>query len=151
MAKVKYDEQITPQLIRWMARSGLTNEQIAFQLHISALTLSRWGKKYISVANSLREGRDYIDSLVEDSLLKRARGFEYTVVEEKEGTGGYTKVIHKYQSPDTTAIIFWLKNRRPDSWRDVRQLDLDMTNRSTDELLDEARELTKIVEGAKNK
>lgn len=149
MAKRKYDPVIDAQLLRWMMRSGLTQKQASFQLGIKIRTFTAWVKKYPEFSEALKEGRDYCDSLVEDALLKRARGFEVVILEEKEGEKGYTKTTTKYYAPDTAAIIFWLKNRRPDSWRDVRQLDLDMTNKSTDELLDEAKELTKLVEGAK--
>lgn len=149
--KPKYDEKIMPQLCRWMSRCGLTNAQMGLQLGISKTTLSRWSKKHPELAEALREGRDYTDSLVEDALLKRAKGFSLTEREVHDTPKGEKVVIKtKEIAPDTTAIIFWLKNRRPESWRDVRQLDLDMANKSTDELLDETKELMALIEREKD-
>ena len=59
-------------------------------------------------------------------LLKRALGYEYTEKKiEIEANGGkkITQTV-KHMAPDTTAQIFWLKNRRPDKWRD-RQINPD--------------------------
>ena len=35
-----------------------------------------------------------------------------------------TKVITKQQAPDTTAQIFWLKNRKPQEWRDKQETEI---------------------------
>lgn len=149
--RLKYDPTITPVIVKWMARSGLTIEQIAFQLGLKVPTFNRWVKKYNELAEALREGKDYSDAIIEESLFQRAKGYTVTLEEAKEGDKAYVKTITKHYAPDITAIIFWLKNRRPDSWRDVRQLDLDMAGKSTDELLEEAKELTKLVQSSKDK
>lgn len=103
-------------LIEGWARDGLTEEQIAKNMGISRATLYEWKKKEVSILNTLKKGKEVIDFEVENALLKRALGYEY---EEKTYENGVlTKSITKHVAPDTTAQIFWLKNRKPDKWRD---------------------------------
>lgn len=147
----KYNSAITPTLVKWMARAGLNEEQIAFNLELKVNTFRRWIKKYPELEEALQEGRDYSDAIIEESLFQRAKGYTVTIEERKDGDKPFVKQITKHYAPDVTAMIFWLKNRRPDSWRDVRQLDLDMAGKSTDELLEEAKELTKAIQTAKDK
>ena len=59
-------------------------------------------------------------------MLKRALGYEFkeTTQELTEDGMRVTKVITKQQAPDTTAQIFWLKNRKPDEWRDKKETEV---------------------------
>ena len=104
MAKGKYQEWLTPdgitRLEAW-ARDGLTDEQIA---------------------------KEVVDIEVENALLKRALGYDYTEERVERSHEGGKKSIKTVQTvkhipPDTTAQIFWLKNRRPDRWRDKQQIE----------------------------
>lgn len=81
-------------LLQGWARDGLTDEQIAKNMCISTSTLYEWKKKYSEISESLKEGKEIADYLVENALFKNAL----------EG--------------NTTAQIFWLKNRKRDKWRD---------------------------------
>jgi len=121
----KYDPKVTPQLAKWMCRSGLTDAQISKELGIAVSTIHDWKKKYPEFSDSLKEPKDFVDSLVEDSLLKRALGYEYEEVKmiakkDKDGESKTTRIekVRKAVAPDTTAQIFWLKNRKPEYWRD---------------------------------
>ena len=122
--KSKYDPKLHPSLILWMARAGLIDIEISDKLKVNKDTLYRWAALHEEVAEALKESRDYVDSLVENSLLKRALGFKYTedAVVQKSGE---IVPLQKMALPDVTAIIFWLKNRRPKSWRDVKQIDIN--------------------------
>ncbi|CAI3601335.1 hypothetical protein CNEO2_2630002 [Clostridium neonatale] len=68
-----------------------------------------------------------VDIQVENALLKRALGYKYDEVtkELNEDTGELevTKVVTKEVQPDTTAQIFWLKNRKPEDWRDRKEVE----------------------------
>ena len=126
--KSKYDPNIHPQLVKWMCRSGLTNEEIAGELHLNFKTLLRWSEKHEEMREALKTSRELVDSLVEDSLLKRALGYEYEeirVIAEKQPNGEPKPVrIEKTKKlivPDTTAQIFWLKNRQRQRWTDVER------------------------------
>lgn len=123
MAKGKYEYWLTTEgllkLEGW-ARDGLTDEQIAKNIGISRSTLNVWKDRYSDISDALKKGKDIIDRQVENALLKRALGYEYEEVKEKFEDGVITErtVMKKEVVPDTTAQIFWLKNRKPDKWRD---------------------------------
>lgn len=135
MAKTKYRPEYA-QLARWMARSGLIDKEIARELGCSRSTLNAWKKGFPEFKDALIIGKEHVDNLVEDALLKRALGFEY--VETKTTTErafdqmankyvqAVTKVerITKMVVPDTGACMAWLKNRRPDKWKDKHDVDV---------------------------
>jgi hypothetical protein len=84
------------------ARFGATEDEIANELNIGPATLDRWKQKYPEFRCALKAGKEASDDRVERSLYQLAIGWNG-------------------QPPNTTAAIFWLKNRRPDRWRDVQQ------------------------------
>ena len=99
------------ELAFWMAQSGLTDKQIAHEMGITEQTLNNWKKVHPEFFESLKKGKGTPDEDVEAALLRRAKGFEY-----KEGDHSRVAL------PDTTACIFWLKNRRPNQWRDKQEI-----------------------------
>lgn len=118
-------------MIEGWARDGLTDEQIAANMGIGYSTLQTWKSKYQDIRDTLKRGKEVIDRQVENALLKRALGYRYKettreLITDKE-TGCselvVTKVVEKEVVPDTTAQIFWLKNRKPEEWRDKREVD----------------------------
>ena len=128
MAKGKYQEWLTPdgitRLEAW-ARDGLTDEQLAAKIGITATTLYDWKNKYPVISEALKRGKEAVDVEVENALLKRAMGYEYTETRTETANDGTVKtiVMQKTMPPDTTAQIFWLKNRRPAVWRDKQQVE----------------------------
>lgn len=117
--------------LKGWARDGLSEEQIAHNMGIGRVTLRNWRAKSEIIASALKTTKDVVDKEVENALYKRAMGFEYTeTVEERKlnpETGQFemvvTKRVNKVALPDTTAQIFWLKNRKPDVWRDKREIE----------------------------
>lgn len=124
MAKGKYEYWLTPEgLIKlegW-ARDGLTDEQIANNIGISRSTLNDWKDKYSDISDTLKRGKEVVDYEVENALLKRALG--YTVKEEKLTKDGEVIELEREVPGDVTAQIFWLKNRKPSTWRDKPETD----------------------------
>lgn len=122
--KSKYEywlsEEGLTKISGW-ARDGLTDEEIAKKCQVSARTFAGWKTRFPQLGAILKQGKDYVDRKVEQSLLKRALGFSY---EEKTygKDGTLTKCVTKMVVPDTTAIIFWLKNRKPEEWRDKQEI-----------------------------
>jgi hypothetical protein len=115
-----WDEKL--ELIEGWARDGLIDEQIAEEMGIGESTLNEYKKRYPEFMESLKRGKEVVDRQVENALLKRALGYDY---EETKKTmtdkGSKSKRIEKttkHAQPDTTAQIFWLKNRKPEEWRD---------------------------------
>ena len=106
MAKGKYEKWLKEDnllLLEGWARDGLTDEQIAKNKGIGERTLYEWKEKYPQISQSLKKGKEVVDYQVENALLFSAL----------EG--------------NTTAQIFWLKNRRPDKWRDKQKEENDKT------------------------
>lgn len=125
----KYTEWLTEEgllKIEGWARDGLTDKQVAHNMNIAESTLHEWKKKYSVLSESLKRGKEVVDRQVENALLKRALGYEFkeTTQELTEDGMRVTKVITKQQAPDTTAQIFWLKNRKPDEWRDKKETEV---------------------------
>lgn len=127
MAKGKYEYWLSPDgLLRLeaYARDGLTDEQIAHNMGISPATLYNYKRDHLEILEALKKGKEVVDIQVENALLKRALGYSYEekkVEVSEEGTK-VTKTI-KEVVPDTTAQIFWLKNRRSDRWRDKQDIE----------------------------
>lgn len=106
LAKGKYQKWLLKEnllLLEGWARDGLTDEQIAKNIGITLSTFYEWKKKYSDFSESLKKGKEVVDYEVENALLSSAL----------EG--------------NTTAQIFWLKNRRPEKWRDKQKEDTDTT------------------------
>ncbi|MEK5415871.1 helix-turn-helix domain-containing protein [Paenibacillus sp. FSL L8-0708] len=164
MAKGKYHEWLTPEglaLLEGWARDGLTDEQIADNMGIKRPTLYEWKKRYPDISDTLKKGKEVIDRHVENALLKRALGYRYDevtrepgTVEDKE-TGELkqvmveTKRVTKEVQGDTTAQIFWLKNRKPEQWRDKQDVQhsgsVNVNNPYKDLTTDELRKLIRDV------
>lgn len=126
MAKGKYSEWLEEDkllLLQSWARSGLTDEQISHNIGIHIATLCEWKKRFPEINQALKKGKEVVDILVENALLKRALGhtIEEKHVKEITRDGITTKTVEKYTREvpgDVTAQIYWLKNRKPEEWRD---------------------------------
>ena len=108
-------------LLNGWARDGLTDEIIASRMGIGLRTYYEWKEKYPQFAQAIKKGKEVVDYAVESALLKRAL------------------------SGDTTAQIFWLKNRKPKQWRDRPEEPADL------EAIKVAAELLKGVPDAYSK
>lgn len=124
-------------LLEGWARNGLTYVQIAKNMGIGETTLKDWRKKEPAINEALKKGREVVDFEVENALLKRALGYDYK--EETYEDGILKKVVTKHMAPDTTAQIFWLKNRRPKEWRSKIEINDNTQVNKLDELLEEIK------------
>lgn len=125
----KYDEWISEEgliKIEGWARDGLTDKQIAHNIGVAERTIYDWKKKYPQLSQALKKGKEVVDRQVENALLKSALGFSY--IEETVTNAGDIVQTKKYSKPNTTAQIFWLKNRKPADWRD-KQI-VEQTNKN---------------------
>lgn len=130
----KYTDWITEEgliKIEGWARDGLIDEQIAHNIGIARSTLAGWKNSYPVIAEALKRGKEVVDREVENALYNRALGYTYadeqeTIEEDHEGelVSKKTTSQTRHVSGDTTAMIFWLKNRKPEQWRDRKQLDV---------------------------
>ena len=142
MAKGKYKAWLQPEgllKIEGWARDGLTDEQIAHNIGISRETLYQWKNKFSDFSDTLKRGKEIVDREVENALLERALGGTHEVkkhikvkqtyydgqgrkCEKEEIKEVFDEV---YVAGDTTAQIFWLKNRKPDEWREKQNIHID--------------------------
>jgi hypothetical protein len=168
MSKPKW-EDVNEKLIlvEGWARDGLTDEQIAKNLGIGKTAFYKYKKEHAEFANTLKRGKEVIDYEVENALLKRALGYEYTEVTKERildrdeagqplvdihGLPCYkmvvTKTVKKEVAPDTTAQIFWLKNRKPKDWKDKRDVEhsgaVDINNPYKDLSTEELKKLAAL-------
>lgn len=140
MAKGKYHKWLEPDnltLLKGFARNGYTDEDIAQKMGINVGTLYEWKKRFSEIDEALKKGKDIIDDEIEETLIKSAMGYSYDEVikelrkndETDEVELVVTRVVRKHQPPNVTALIFWLKNRRRDTWRDkISKEDLQSEN-----------------------
>ena len=147
MANGKYQQWLETEgltLLAGWARDGLTDEQIAGNIGINTSTRYDWKNKFPKISEALKKGKEVVDIQVENALLKRALGYDFqeTRVEKSDKDG--TKIVQtlKHIPADTTAQIFWLKNRRPDKWRDKPEMPGDS------DMLKKAKELLEGIDSA---
>lgn len=147
VSKGKYQRWLEPDgltLLEGWARDGLTDEQLAGKMGINPATLYDWKNKYPKISESLKKGKEVVDIQVENALLKRALGYDYQEQRIEKSDKDGTKIIQtiRHVPADTTAQIFWLKNRRPDKWRDKPEIPGDT------DALKKARELLEGIPSA---
>lgn len=125
-------------LLEGWARDGLTDEQIAKNMGIATSTLYNWKKESIEFLEALKKGKEVVDFEVENALLKKALGYTITLNKQKVTKDGdvvdITEEVHV--PPDTTAQIFWLKNRQTKKWRDKVEIADNDAIKKLDELLE---------------
>lgn len=119
-----------------LCRLGATDEELAREFGVATSTFYEWKKLYPEFSEAIKRGKTVSDYQVADRLHQRAMGFEFDEahpvklkeikyengkkVAEREYVE--TVMVHKVVPPDTTAAIFWLKNRRSGDWRDKHEI-----------------------------
>ena len=143
MAKGKWEKWIEPNhllILGAWARDGLTDEDIAHNIGISRSTLKEWKKKIPAISATLNTNKAIADIRVENALFKKAIGCTVkekviSKIKNPDGTVTETERIVERELPlDTTAVIFWLKNRKPKDWRDKQEVELSGNVGMTDAL-----------------
>jgi hypothetical protein len=127
--KTKYQPDF-PERAKKMAEEGLLDDQIAGQLSIDGATYYRYHERYREFREAIKEGKRRPNEEVEAALFKTAIG--YTVQERHVELGPDQKpkkitVVDKHIAPVPVSIIFWLKNRMREKWRDVRQIEAQVS------------------------
>jgi transposase-like protein len=117
--KCQYDPTYHPKIVKWMCRGGSTDEEIAEELGISVRQLYRWYKDYPELCQA-KYDKIIADMMVEDSLYKRALGYEAEeteVIVTKDGRPLRIKKMKKHVPGNIGACMRWLCNRQPGRWR----------------------------------
>lgn len=143
MAKGKYEEWLEPDkldLLTSWKRKGLSDEEIAKNIGISAKTLYSWMKTHGKICKALKKGKEISNAVVENAMYRKATGYIVEVkkpiklkkieyndsgkkIKEEECIELATEEV--YVPPDTTMQIYWSKNRMPERWKDKVVADID--------------------------
>lgn len=112
-----------------MAKMGATDPEIANAIGVSRSTLNLWKEQNKDFSDAQREAKEEADAKVEAALYKMATGFEYKAKKPMVvGDGGgeaHVEIVEYDETvlPNTTSMIFWLKNRQPAKWRDKQEME----------------------------
>ncbi len=149
----KYDEAFVLKAEE-LARLGATDVEMAEYFHVAPSTFADWKVKYPEFSEAIKAGKLPSDSDVANALYERATGAEWVeeqaskVKEVEYEAGKRVREIERVEvvevtrraPPDTTSMIFWLKNRRSVDWRDKKEVDVRQIEQMTEEELDAAIE-----------
>jgi len=110
--------------IQFLARKGLTNEEMASVFGVTRQTFFNWQTKHKEFFDALNDWKDKADSEIERSLYERAFGYTHPETKVFCNNGEIiTEQVTRHYPPDPTSMIFWLKNRKPDKWRDKTNIE----------------------------
>lgn len=119
----KFREEFITQAEK-LCRLGATDIEVADFIEIDVRTLYRWKGENDKFCQALKAGKEVSDDRVERSLFARANGYEHDEVDIRVVDHEVVQTpIRKFYPPDTTAAIFWLKNRRPAEWREKQEME----------------------------
>lgn len=131
MAKSEYNPQTYPDWAWSLAVQGKTIKEIGDAMGVSRATVNRWIADNPEFKEAVNQGRDSADAKVERSLYQRATGYTYKerkIVNVLDSNGkpipARIETTEKHVPPDTTAQIYWLKNRQRDRWKDKWEVDV---------------------------
>lgn len=117
----KYRPEFVGQA-RKLADLGQTDREIAEFFEVDERTLHRWKHDHEDFCHALTLGKEGPDARVEQSLFRRAVGYSHDDIHISTYEGAVTLTsIVKHYPPDPTSMIFWLKNRRRDLWREKHE------------------------------
>jgi hypothetical protein len=112
-----------------LCKLGATDQEVADFFEVEVRTIYRWKTENEQFCQALKAGKDEADDRVERSLFARANGYEHDEVDIRVVANALVQTpIRKYYPPDTTAAIFWLKNRKPKEWRETKAVELTGAN-----------------------
>lgn len=148
-----YQEEYANQALK-LCLLGATDKELAEFFSVSEQTLNKWKKDFPEFLESLKKGKNIADANVASKLYNRAIGYDYeekhfeTKSSKKDAPPELVeaKRIKKHVPADTTAAIFWLKNRQPEKWRDRKEVDANVNlSDELESMTDE--QLQKIIDG----
>lgn len=125
-----YRDEFATQAAK-LSALGATDQEMADFFEVNVATVYRWKHDHPQFCEALKTGKEVADDRVERSLYQKAIGYEQDEVKIFMPGGASEPVYAPFRAkiaPDTTAAIFWLKNRRSQEWRDARLIGSDPAN-----------------------
>lgn len=138
----KYDPERMLPVVRAMAKLGATDIEFAQALQVNLGTIELWARQHPEFLRAIKPPKGVADDRVERSLFKRACGYSYDgeeivpydhVETQRRGDQDLVLVrekrilrvpVVKHVPPDSTAAMFWLKNRRKDRWKNFKAVEV---------------------------
>lgn len=121
-----YREEYNDLAFKYCLLSAKDSELATF-FDVDEATLNRWKIKYPTFRESLKEGREIADAYIGESLYQRAKGYSHPETKAFISDGKpVTVTVEKHHPPDPTSMIFWLKNRQKEKWRDKREVEAEV-------------------------
>lgn len=145
--KSEYQIEYADQALK-LCLLGATDKELAEFFSVSEQTINSWKKKHPEFLESLKKGKNLADANVASRLYNRAIGYSCKATKFATSDGHITdsKEYIEHYPPDTTAAIFWLKNRQPEKWRDKKEIDANVNlGDELESLTDE--QLQAIIDG----
>ncbi len=122
----KYKPEFCQQAAK-LCKLGATDREMSDFFQVNESTFNLWKSEHPAFSKSLKRAKAEADNRVEQSLYRRALGYSHDAVHVSNYQGEVTLTpIVEHYPPDTVACIFWLKNRRPDQWRDKSDVDVNI-------------------------
>lgn len=117
----KYKQEYAEQA-RKLCLLGATDAKLADFFEVDEATINRWKHDFPEFCKSLKAGKIQADAEIAESLFNRAKGYVAPDLDIKMYEGEIIETPYmKHYPPDATSMIFWLKNRQPDLWREKRE------------------------------
>ena len=153
----KYKPEYVNIVYHACREGGFSDKRLCALLDVAESTLNLWKQKYPDFYEAMVKGKDEFDTgVAEKALLKRVKGYSFTevtreplIVKDLDGSKvladaklSVTKKVRKHVPPNPTSIVFFLKNRAPQRWKD--QQEVNLTGLET--LADRLREAHKRIE-----
>lgn len=121
-----YDPKFVP-IAEKMSHMGATDADLAQAFGVCVATIRTWKSVHEEFSSALKLGKAAADARVERSLYEKACGYSHPDTHFSAYDGHVTETpTVKHYAPDTTAAIFWLKNRKPAEWRDKQEVDVSI-------------------------
>lgn len=144
----KYNAEVR-RVMKILANKGMTDIEMAEIIGVTDRTINNWKEKHPKFFQSLIDWKDAADHKVVRSLYERAHGYEHPETKAQYVQGHMegdkwvdgkweTLDMIKHYPPDPTSMIFWLKNRDKENWRDQAHIKLgtedDLDGKTFEEL-----------------
>jgi cell fate (sporulation/competence/biofilm development) regulator YmcA (YheA/YmcA/DUF963 family) len=125
-----------------LCKLGAIDRELAEFFGVSEKTINSWKQEHAEFLQSIKEGKLFADANVASRLYQRAMGYEHPEVHVSNYQGEITLTpLIKHYAPDSTAAIFWLKNRRPEQWRDKTEQQITVKHAATELTDDELQRI----------
>ena len=118
----EYRDEFAEMALR-LCQLGLTDAEMGVVFNVDQRTINRWKKRFPEFCQSVKKGKLVADAKVIEALYQKATGYQHLEEDMRVINGEVIKTqTMRHHPPDTTACIFWLKNRRGEHWQNKSQL-----------------------------